>query len=153
MVLRLSNLLVAAIAALTLNAVPALAQDDPGEVVRHAATAMQRSANQTVENVQAATIKGVRTIQRLDDEGASERQLRAAAARALEVIDHEARQGQRRINLIASRAATILRDMGADRQYFAALHRARSASLDEVGESRRRGAAAIQAALEDALDD
>ena len=153
MTLRITHLFAAIFAAFTLAAAPALAQSDAGEIVRNASAAMAATADRTGEAIQDATRHGVGTINRLDDNGASDRELIEAARRATENINRTARQGTRRVSLIAERAAQALRDLGADRSFFEALGRARRAANEAIGQSRERGTHAIQAALRDALDD
>lgn len=150
---RITNVLAAVLAACTLAATPALAQDDPGEVVRNAAAAMHEASDRTVEAVRDGAAQGVATINRLDDNGATDRELTAAARRATSNVNQTARHGLRRIDLIASRAANILRDLEADRSFFEALGNARRAAAGAIHDSRDRGTHAIQAALRAALDD
>lgn len=152
MTLRITHLLAALVAAL-MFAAPAMAQADPGEIVRNASAAMQAAADRTSGAIQDSTSDGIAVINRLDANGASDRELMAAARRATGNVNHAARHGTRRVNLVASRAAEALRDLGADRHFFRALMRARDAAHDAIGQSRERGVNAIQAALRAALDD
>lgn len=153
MTLRITHLFAAVLAALTLAAAPALAQADPGEIVRNAAAAMSASADRASGAIQDSTRQGVAAINRLDDNGASDRELVAAARRATREINHTARHGARHIGLIAERAAQALRALEADRSFFVALGQARRAATEDVAQSRARGAGAIEAALRAALDD
>ncbi|MFG0258999.1 MAG: hypothetical protein ACF8LK_01495 [Phycisphaerales bacterium JB041] len=153
MTLRITHLFAALLAAFTLSAAPALAQADPGEIVRNAAAAMAASADRASNAIQHSTRDGIAVINRLDDNGASDRELVAAARRATGAVNHAARHGTRHIGLIAERAAQALRALEADRSFFAALAQARRSSSEQVGQSRERGTNAIQAALRAALDD
>ena len=153
MTLRITHLFAAVLAAVTLVATPALAQDDPGEIVRNAAAAMQSAADRTTGAIQESTRDGIAMINRLDDNGATDRELTSAARRATVEVNHGARHGARRVGLIAGRAAQALRRLGADRSFFQALGRARRAASGEISQSRERGTNAIQAALRTALDD
>lgn len=153
MTLRITHLFAAVLAALTLAATPALAQDDPGEIVRHAAAAMSATADRASGAIHDSTRQGVAAINRLDDNGASDRELIAAARRATREINHTARHGARHIALIAERAAQALRALEADRSFFRALGQARRTATEDVAQSRDRGAGAIEAALRAALDD
>jgi|GEM_PF-3590063 len=153
MTLRITHLFAAVLAAFTLAATPALAQDDPGEIVRNAAAAMSATADRASEAIQDSTRHGIAVINRLDDNGASDRELIEAARRATREVNHTARHGVRRVSLIAERAAQALRALEADRSFFMALGQARRAATEDIGQSRARGTDAIQAALRAALDD
>jgi hypothetical protein len=153
MTLRITHLFAAVLAAFTLSAAPALAQADPGEIVRNAAAAMSATADRTGEAIQDSTRHGIAVINRLDDNGASDRELIAAARRATGQVNHTARHGMRHVGLIAERAAQALRALEADRSFFVALGHARRAAGEAIGQSRTRGTDAIQAALRAALDD
>jgi hypothetical protein len=139
--------------ALLAVAAPVARAQDAGEITRHAVAAMQRATSATQDDIQNAVVHGIRVINQLDDNGASDRQLTAAAARAKNVIAHEARQGVRLVNAVAARAHEALRRIGADRRYFQIVADARDASHGEIHQAQRRGTAAVQTALDDALDD
>lgn len=153
MTLRITHLFAAVLAAFTISAAPALAQADPGEIVRNAAAAMAATADRAGDAIQDSTRQGIAVINRLDDNGASDRELIAAARRATGEVNHTARHAFRRVNLIAERAANALRRLEADRSFFMALGQARRAAGEAIGQSRERGTNAIQAALRAALDD
>lgn len=146
---RLVGVLVALLAVATQSA---WAQD-AGEITRHAVAAMQRATDATRDDIQNAAAHGVRVINQLDDDGASDRQLIEAADRAKAVIGHEARQGKRLVNAIAARAVEALRQIGADRRFFVIVSDARAASHGAIDQAHRRGAGAVQAALDEALND
>lgn len=126
---------------------------DAGEIVRHAAAAMQRAVETTQENIQEAAARGVRAINYLDDNGASDRQLITAADRARDAVNAKARRGAGQVNMIAHRAADALRTIDADPRFFVVLNDARTRALDAIDQARHRGVHAIQTALQEALDD
>lgn len=153
MTLRITHLLAAFFAAFTFAAAPALAQDgDPGEVVRAAAAAMQETAERTAARTHELAAEGIETIIRLDNSDASDRELIAAAHRAMGRVNHAARHGNRHVGLIAARAAHALRALHAEREFFEALAMARRAASQAIGTARERANRAIQEALREALD-
>ncbi len=153
MTLRITHLLAAFIAAFTLAAAPALAQDgDPGEIVRAAAAAMQETAERTANRTHELAAEGIEIIIRLDNSDASDRELIAAARHAMGRVNHAARHGNRHVGMIAARAAHALRALHADREYFEALAMARRAANQAIGQARHRANAAIEEALREALD-
>lgn len=151
MVLRISQLLSVLLASLALGAAPALAQSDPGEVVRFAAAAMDRVANATSSDIRETTDRTLRRIAYLDRSGASDEEIIAAGRRGIGLVNRDANAGERRIFMIATRAAHALREMNADRRFFAALFDARDGSIDQIRQTQRRAVHAIRTAVDDAL--
>jgi hypothetical protein len=140
------------VAVVAASAQAALAQD-AAEIVRHAVAAMHRAVHTTQSDVGEAATRGVAAINRLDDGGASDRELISAAEHADRVINGEAHQGLRQVRMIAARAAEALRQIGADRRFFAALHDARDRSIEAINQAGERAHGAVATALREALND
>ncbi len=154
MVLRFTQLLAVLIAALAVSTPTATAQDaDPGQVTRHAVQAMQRVTQATVGEIRSTATRGIHLIQELDQNGASDEELIAAARHTFRAIDRQAMHGARRVNMIAARTIAILREITDDRRFFRIVVQARAQSREAIGQSRQRAHHAVQAALEDALGD
>lgn len=151
MVLRLSYLLGAAFAAITILAPATRAQSDAGQITRHAVQAMQQVTANTIDDVQAAGATGVAVIERLDANGATDEQLIQAAHRAVQGVHRRAAQGDRRVSFIAANAIEQLRQLGADRHFFETVRDARATSHDAIGRASERAVNAIQIALREAL--
>lgn len=147
-VLRVMGLILAAI----LAALPASAQN-ADEIVQACVEAMGNTVERTAHQVGVATNHGIRVINQLDDEGASDRALIGAARRAVGNIDHQAGQGARQIAAIAARTVQALRRIDAEDRYFEAVAVAKHRAMNGIQSARRRGSAAVGAALQEALDD
>lgn len=153
MVLRFTQLLGVLIAALAISAPAAVAQDgDAGQVTRQAVEAMQRVTDATIDDIQAAAARGIAHIQTLDANGAPDREIIAAAHRALHSVARQAGQGNRRINIIAARAFWALHKLDADPRFFRIVSEAGGRSHDAIGTSKARASHAIRAALREALE-
>lgn len=138
--------------ALTAFAVPAQAQDDPGEIVRHCVAAMERTTGHTVHAIADATERGIHIIQRLDREGASDEELIRAAHRATHAVNSRARRGSHIAHGIAARCVEALRETDAGPRYYRIIRGALQESLETINGARERGAHAIAAALHEALN-
>lgn len=152
MVLRLTHLLSILLATLAVSATNALAQGDPGEITRHAVQAMQRATEAARDDIHAAAAHGIAVIQQLDADGATDRQLIAAAARAQHAITDRASQGKRRVNMIAAYAVRALHELDADRHFFQVVAEARDTSHEAINEAATRAHHAVRIALQEALD-
>ncbi len=152
MVLRLTHLLGILLATLAVSATSALAQGDPAEITRHAVQAMQRATEASRDDIHAAATRGIALIQRLDADGALDRQLIAAAARAQHAITEQASQGKRRVNMIAAYAVGALRELEADRRFFQIVAEARDTSHEAINQAAARAHDAVRIALREALD-
>ncbi len=154
MVLRFTQLLGVLIAALVLSAPAAVAQDgDAGRVTRNAVEAMQRVKAATIDDIQAAAARGIARIQTLDANGAPDREIIAAAHRALHAVARQAHQGNRRINMIAARAIWALRHLTDDPRFSQIVREAAGRSREAIGTSKDRASHAIRVALREALED
>ncbi|HZW09984.1 MAG TPA: hypothetical protein VFF69_08780 [Phycisphaerales bacterium] len=152
MVHSISRWLAVAVAVVAAAAPAAVAQD-AGDIVRHAVAAMHRAVHNTQHDVAEATTRGVAAINHLDDNGATDDELIAAARHASRIVGAEAHQGARTVGLIAGRAVEALQDIGADRRFFVVVHDARDQSHEAIRQAAQRGHAALAAALRDALND
>jgi hypothetical protein len=107
----------------------------------------------TEQDIGEATTRGIAAINHLDDNGASDDELIAAAQHASRAVSGQARQGARSVNLFATRAVEALRNIGADRRFFVLLRDARDQAHEDIRQTGQRGHAAIAAALRAALND
>ncbi|MBK7403113.1 MAG: hypothetical protein IPJ41_00420 [Phycisphaerales bacterium] len=150
MILRFAKIF-GVMAAMAAGVQVAQAQDG-SQVTRQAVAAMQQVVEHTQGDVQGAAATGIAAIERLDANGAEDRQIMGAAHRAFSAIDAQAHQGDRHINLIAARAVEALRQINADRRFFQILGEARDNAHDAIAQAHRRAHVAVQAALDEALD-
>lgn len=150
MVLRMANVL--AVMAAMLTGTQAVRAQDAGEITRQAVAAMERVTEGAQDDIQGAAATGIGVIQRLDANGAEDRQMVAAAHRTWNVIDTKAHEGDRRVNMLAARAVEALRQINADRRFFGVVAEARNRSHEAIGQAHRRATHAVQVALDEALD-
>ncbi|GAB4387070.1 MAG: hypothetical protein Kow0022_18090 [Phycisphaerales bacterium] len=130
-----------------------VARADPGDLASRCIEAIQEITQATRQRIHEATAAGVHQIQRLDAQGASDRELRQAAALSVRHITSIAEAGHRRIHRVAEECIEQLQDMGARPALVQAVRHAAESGHDAISTAADRGRTAIHEALQAALDD
>ncbi len=149
--LRLSSAL-ALFAALLFTA-PAVAQDDPAGAgpVEECLMQMGETAGNAINGIKGLTAKGVNAIKELDENGAPDRAIAHAGARAKRAINRVSERASRVINLTADRCLLILRELGAPPEAGMAIQNGRREALGAVGQADHRGKQIIRHAVREAI--
>lgn len=130
-----------------------VARADPEDLASRCIQAIHEITQTTRERIHEATAAGVHRIERLDNQGASERELRQAAALAVRHVTSIAETGHRRINRLAHECIEQLRDMDARPALIRAVHDATEAGNQAIATAAENGRRAIHDALQAAIDD
>lgn len=130
-----------------------VARADPGDLASRCIEAIQEITQTTRQRIHEATAAEVHRIQRLDAEGASDRELRQAAALSVRHMTSIAEVGHRRIHRVAEECIEQLQDMGARPALIQAVRNAAEAGNQAVSTAADHARTAIHDALQAALDD
>ena len=149
-----------ALLALVVSVVPAsLARSEdspptppPGVVIAHeCAQQMQEVTQNTFGAIVVATHNGADRIGQLDEAGAPDLALIAAAGNARERVNDRAQAGRQRVNHLSAHCLHALEHIGAPPAVRIIVVNARDHALDVIVTTRQNGIGAINAALAEAL--
>lgn len=141
----------AAMALALLTPTPGALAQDAGDTVDACLAEMGETVGQTTSTIEAATDETVMTIIELDENGASNQELRRAAAEGRRVVKQTARAGKVHISAVKQRCVHELRQEGAPPEAIFTVKGAAVSAKQAIHISKRTGIHTINVALADAL--
>lgn len=129
-----------------------VARADAEDIAARGIAAIQDVAQLTVERIAGATDAGVARIERLDLQGATDRELRQAAALSVRTINGLAQAGKQRVARIVQNTVYALRELEAGPVLIHSVRDAGQAAHDVINAAAADGVATIESALETALN-
>ncbi|MCA9282717.1 MAG: hypothetical protein H6812_01980 [Phycisphaeraceae bacterium] len=134
------------------NTPPAPPAPPPGVVIAHeCAQQMQEVTQQTVGAIVMAAHNGADRIGQLDEGGAPDLALIAAAGNARDRVNDRAQAGRQRVNHLSAHCLHALEHLDVPPPIRMIVINARDHALDVIGTARQNGIVAINAALAEAL--
>jgi hypothetical protein len=151
--MQVSRGIFCALAALSLVALPAAAQDDPDpqQIAASCVEAIQNTAERTLGNIQEATGSAIAAIETLDADGAPDAAIVRAGAAGKNAISRRADRGRDRVNRLAARCVAVLNRLGAGETLIGVVTGAREAAVGAIRAGVHAGRAAVRGAVQAAL--
>jgi len=128
------------------------ARADAEDLAQRCIQAIHETMHIAVDRIHHRTAMGVRHIEHLDANGASDDELRESAARSIRSINATARAATARISRLAHHCIQELRDMDAPPPLIAAVRNAAEEANQRVETAAQHGRRAILEALDEALN-
>lgn len=132
---------------------PSLARADAADLAQECIQAIQSTVQTTRERIRDVADAGIDRLGRLDDGGATDRELRQSAALTVRHINSVAETGQRRIARLSHACIEALIDMDARPALINAVRDAAQNGHQAISTAADRAREAVHAALEAALND